>query len=183
MGARHRPVCVTASLPAQLRGICRLNYCVICNRKCQRCQTRYPQTACCFHIATALGAAFAAGRTLGVGYGYIVGGDAGRTGVGRQRSAWMQPSANMKPRAVLTKSAPTHSAHAALADVISLPAAITLIRLLRSACSSESTTRGNASAIGRLMWSINVCGAAPAAFTTVDRDKVRRILLAPPQHG
>ena len=37
----------------------------------------------------------------------------------------MQPSANMKPRAVTTTSAPRHSAQATLPGTISLPEAIT----------------------------------------------------------
>ncbi len=45
-----------------------------------------------------------------------------------QRSAWMQPSENMKPRAVLTKSAPAASAHAARAEVTILPEAMTRTR-------------------------------------------------------
>jgi hypothetical protein len=40
----------------------------------------------------------------------------------------MQPSENMKPRAVLMKSAPTQSAHAARAEVTSLPEATRRMR-------------------------------------------------------
>ena len=78
-----------------------------------------------------------------------------------QRSAWMQPSENMKPRAVLTKSAPTHSAHAARAEVTSLPEAMTRMRSFKPDSMSASTTRGSASSIDRLMWSKSACGAAP----------------------
>jgi hypothetical protein len=43
-------------------------------------------------------------------------------------SAWIQPSANMKPRADTQKSAPIQSAQATLAGCTSLPEAMTLTR-------------------------------------------------------
>ena len=55
----------------------------------------------------------------------IGGGDAGRAGVAVALRAWMQPSANMKPRAVTTTSAPRRGAQATLPGTISLPEAIT----------------------------------------------------------
>ena len=73
----------------------------------------------------------------------------------------MQPSANMKPRALLTKSAPQASAQAARAEVTSCPAAMILTLSLIPASIRASTTRGRASSIDSDMWSASACGAAP----------------------
>src|SRR5579885_2039997 len=84
--------------------------------------------------------------------------------------AWMQPSANMKPRAVLMKSAPTHSAQATSAGVTSLPEAITRTRSRRPYSSSLSTSSGRLSRSGKPMSSMSGCGAAPvppSALSTV----------------
>jgi len=78
-----------------------------------------------------------------------------------QRSAWMQPSENMKPRAELTKSAPAQSAHAARAEVTSLPEPTRRMRSFSPACISESATRGSASSMESRRDSASACGAAP----------------------
>jgi len=61
----------------------------------------------------------------------VVRGHAGGTGIGMASERLYATSANMKPRAVLTKSAPTHRAQAAFAEVTSLPAATTRMRLFQ----------------------------------------------------
>ena len=60
-----------------------------------------------------------------------------------------QPSANMKPRAELTLSAPIHSAAATPAGLMSLPEAITRIRSRRPCLTSASTTSGRLRWMGR----------------------------------
>lgn len=57
----------------------------------------------------------------------VMGGDPRRTGVLITLQRLDAARENMKPRAVTVKSAPIHSAQATLAEVTSLPEAITLM--------------------------------------------------------
>ena len=100
-----------------------------------------------------------------------------------QRSAWMQPSENMKPRAVLMKSAPTHSAQAACAEVTSLPAATTRIRLFRSGLDQridhprQRFRDRQAHVVGQ-----RLRRGPAAALAAVDHEEIRRALQAAPQY-
>ena len=78
-----------------------------------------------------------------------------------QARDWMQPSANMKPRAALHQSAPSASMRAMSKPVTMLPAAPSLIRSrrpdpTRALCANTSPSR-----IGVPTWSQNSSGAAP----------------------
>jgi hypothetical protein len=76
-------------------------------------------------------------------------------------SAWMQPSANMKPRAEVTKSAPAASAQAISPGFTSLPLATMRMRSLSPISLRKSTSRGSASRIDMPTRSINGMGEAP----------------------
>ena len=75
----------------------------------------------------------------------------------------MQPSENMKPRAEVTKSAPTHNAQATSAGMMSLPEQMTLMRSRKPQVFRVSTTIGRLSlfktlriAIGKISVTMSV---------------------------
>jgi hypothetical protein len=78
-----------------------------------------------------------------------------------QVCAWMQPSANMKPRALLHQSAPRAMARAMSKALTILPAAPILMRSRRFRPTSVLCTRRRPSCSGAPTWSVNSSGAAP----------------------
>ena len=74
---------------------------------------------------------------------------------------WMQPSANMKPRAELHQSAPSASRRAMSKAVMILPEQPILIFARRLAPTRVLCTSTSASCSGVPTWSVNSSGAAP----------------------
>ena len=74
---------------------------------------------------------------------------------------WMQPSANMKPRAELHQSAPSAMTQAMSNALMILPAAPILMRSRALMPISALCTKFNPSRIGMPRWSVNSSGAAP----------------------
>ena len=73
----------------------------------------------------------------------------------------MHPNENIKPRALLTKSAPALNAQAISTGLSNLPLAITLILSRSLKRLRRSTTSGRLSSIGAPILSIKLSGAAP----------------------
>ena len=78
-----------------------------------------------------------------------------------QFCAWMQPSANMKPRAELHQSAPSAIMRAMSKALITLPAQPRRMRARRFRPTSVLCTSSRPSCSGAPTWSVNSSGAAP----------------------
>jgi hypothetical protein len=100
-----------------------------------------------------------------------------------QRRAWMQPSANMKPRALLTKSAPQASAQAARAEVTSCPAAMTLTLLDTGLDQGIDHARQGLLDRQRHVIGQRLRRGTGTTFAAVDCDEIRRVADAAPRNG
>ena len=78
-----------------------------------------------------------------------------------QACAWMQPSANMKPRAALHQSAPSAMARATSKALTTLPAQPMRMRSRKLIPVSVLCTSSSPSCSGAPTWSVNSSGAAP----------------------